>query len=111
MLHLYTAFLNPEICQRRFTQYIGEGGTVSGASEPLQLLLSQLIFRINICWYLISVRPTGASVIKELAQGYNGQNFTRHWVGTSDLSITIPALYQLSYLHSLLIITINVDLV
>ncbi len=29
---IYTAFLNPDICQRWFTQYIGEGSTVSGAS-------------------------------------------------------------------------------
>ncbi len=46
VLYLYSAFLNPEICQRRITQYIGQGSSVSGTTvNPLQFVRSQLILR------------------------------------------------------------------
>ncbi len=47
----------------------------------------------------MSARSTEASGIKYLAQGYTRKNFNRHWVGSSDLSIVIPALHRNIYIY------------
>ncbi len=44
VLHLYTAFLNPEICQWRLHSTLGKAAQSLAPVNPLQFVLSQLIF-------------------------------------------------------------------
>ncbi len=55
-IYIYTAFLSHETCQRRFTQYIGEGSSESGASEPITIFTFPIKI-LSRCCLVASVMP------------------------------------------------------